>query len=112
MLIDPDGQKANDVGGEAHLSLKLGHRGWRRVDVQQREMRLAVFLDAEGEALEAPIFGLADGSAATFDDRAEVQHQALDLLRGDVLACQEHMLIKWHGPAFPSSSSGAKPLMG
>src|SRR4029077_2827203 len=102
MLVDPDGQKADDVSGEAQLMLKLGHGVGRRVDVHQREMRLAVLLDAEGEALEPPIFGLADGPAATFDDRAVLLHQAFDLLRGDVLARQEHMLIKRHGLAFPS----------
>ena len=78
-----------------------------RVDVHQREMRLAVLLDAKGEALEPPIFGLADGPALTFDDRAEFLHQAFDLLRGDVLACQEHMLIKRHGLPFLRFGPGA-----
>src|SRR5262249_28351496 len=57
-------------------------------------------LDAEGEALEPPIFGLADDSAAALDDVAKVLYQAFDLLCGDVLASQEHMLIKWHGLPF------------
>src|SRR5262249_33663585 len=61
---------------------------------------LAVLLDAESEALEPPIFGLADGPALTFDDCPEFLHQPFDLLRGDVLARQEHMLIKRHGLPF------------
>src|SRR5262249_34942932 len=101
VLVDPDGKKANDVGREAHLTSEVCRRRRRRVDVQQREMRLAILLDAEGEALEPPIFGLADDSAAALDDVAKVLYQAFDLLCGDVLASQEHMLIKWHGTAFP-----------
>ena len=34
-------------------------------------------------------------------------HQAFDLLRGDVLACQEYMLIKRHGLPFLRFGSGA-----
>src|SRR5262245_25401417 len=70
-------------------------------------MRLAVLLDAESEALEPPIFGLADGPALIFDDCAEFLHQPFDLLRGDVLARQEHMLIKRHGLPFLRFGSGA-----
>ena len=38
---------------------------------------------------------------------AEFLHQAFDLLRGDVLACQEHMLIKRHGLPFLRFGPGA-----
>ena len=45
------------------LPLHLVDRGRRGVDVEQREMRLAVLVDAVGEGLDAPIFDLADLAA-------------------------------------------------
>src|SRR6185436_519398 len=58
--LDPDCQEAKDVGGEPHTPLHLGHGGRRRIDVDQREVRLAILLDLVGERLDAPVFGLAD----------------------------------------------------
>ena len=65
----------------------------RRVDVQQREVRLAVLADAEGERLHAPIFGLGDLAAHLLDDAVELRGQFLDLLRADVLAREIDVLV-------------------
>ena len=86
MLVDAHGEIAQHVFVDALLPLDLGDRGRRRVDVDQREMRLAVLADAVGEGLHAPIFGLGDLAAQTFDDGLELGGQVLDLLRADVLA--------------------------
>jgi hypothetical protein len=48
-------------------------------------MGLAVLVDAEREALEAPIFGLADGSAAGLDDALVLLDEFVDALAGHVL---------------------------
>src|SRR3954466_13381218 len=46
-LVDANGQRARHVFVDALLALDLGERGRRRVDVEQREVRLAVLADAE-----------------------------------------------------------------
>ena len=57
------GEVAQHVFVDALLALDLGDRRRRRIDVQQREMRLAVLVDAVGEGLHAPVFGLGDLAA-------------------------------------------------
>ena len=47
--------------------------------LMQRVVRLAVLLDLEGEALEAPVLGLGDLAAAFGDDVGEFLGQRLDL---------------------------------
>jgi hypothetical protein len=112
VLVDADGQEADDIGREPHLPLELGDSRVRRVDVQELVMCLAVLLDAVREGLEAPIFGLADRAAILLEDGAEALHKGLDLLGRDILACQEYLLIKRHGSPFLRRCSGAKPRMG
>jgi len=64
----------------------LGQRGRGSVDIEQREVRLAVLFDAEVQRLHAPVFVLGHLAAETFDDGGELLGQILDLLRADVLA--------------------------
>ena len=61
--LDADGEVAQHVFVEALLALDLVERRRRRVDVEQRHVRLAVLADAVGERLHAPIFGLGDLAA-------------------------------------------------
>src|SRR5690606_3181596 len=94
--LDPKGDEAQDVLVDAHLALHLGHGRGRGVDVDQREMRLAVLLDTVGERLDAPVLGLADGAAVRLDDALELFDEGLDLLCGNILACQEDVLVESH----------------
>src|SRR5215831_1022263 len=102
VLLDANRQKADDVGGQAHAAFHLGDRGRRCVDVHERIVGLAVLLDLEGEALEAPIFGLADPPATFGDDLAVFLHQGFDLRLADILARQKYVLVERHRLAFPS----------
>src|SRR5689334_7718170 len=54
-LVNAHRQVAQDVFVDPLLPLDLDDRGRRRIDVQQREMRLAVLSDAERERLDAPV---------------------------------------------------------
>ena len=60
VLVDLDGNEADDVRGQSHLALELGHGLMGRVNIHKRVMGFTVFLNAIGEGLETPIFGLAD----------------------------------------------------
>jgi len=93
VLVHLDGERAQDVLVEAHLTLHLLHGGGRCLDVHQREVRLAVLVDAVAEGLEPPVFGTADG-AATFGEHGLVLlDEFVDSLTGHVLADQEHGLV-------------------
>src|ERR1700733_7297831 len=99
MLIDAYGEIADDVLIEAEQALDLDHRLGRGGNVQEREMSLAVLLDAEGKRLQTPRLDLGDGAAQRGDLGLDLFRQRLDLLLRDVLAHQEDMLIKSHvGP--------------
>src|SRR5947209_11506377 len=113
VLVNAHRQMPQHVFGEALLPLDLGHRRGRRIELEQREVRLAVLADAEGEGLDAPIFGVADELAAeAFDDAFEVGRHLLHLLCAEVLARQIDVFVQWHGMPFPCyRSSGAKPLV-
>src|SRR3954469_10986680 len=82
-LIDANGEIAQHVFVDALLALDLGQRRGRRIDVEQREMRLAVLADPEVERLHPPVFVLRDLAAETFDDGGELLGQVFDLLRAD-----------------------------
>jgi [acyl-carrier-protein] S-malonyltransferase len=82
-------QQAVPVGTGAMaalLALDLSERRGRRIDIEQREMRLAIFADAEVQRLHAPVFVLGDLAAHLLDDAGELLGQIFDLLRADVLA--------------------------
>ncbi len=96
MLVDANGEIADDVLVDAEQTLDLDHRLGGRGDVQQGEVGLAVLLDAEGKRLEAPGLDLADRAPQRGDLRLDLLRQRLDLLRRDVLAHQENMLIESH----------------
>jgi hypothetical protein len=82
------------------------------LDIHQRVMRLAILLDLIGEGFQPPIFRLADGAAIFLDDGLILLLQRVRLLRRNILARKEHMLIAWHEFAFPFQRClGAKPLL-
>ena len=60
MRFGADGDEAQHVLVEAELTLELGDRGRRRVDVDEGEVRLAVLLDAVRERLDAPVLDLGE----------------------------------------------------
>src|SRR3546814_6655090 len=68
MLIDLDGQVAEDVLVDLRLALQLGDERRGRVDLEHDVMRLAVLLDAVGEAAKTPGLGLYDLAAIVLDD--------------------------------------------
>src|SRR5690606_6552674 len=114
MLVDAQRQKPQDIGGQSHAPLHLGHHVRGRLDVHQRIMGLAALLNLVGEGLEPPVLGLPDLTAAILDDLAELIDHRLYLLRRDLLARQENMLVKWHEDFCLSSQvvhSGAEPLL-
>jgi hypothetical protein len=63
-------------------------------------MGFTVFLNAIGEGLETPIFGLADLTTVFLKQGTEGLQKAFDLLGRNVLACQEHVLIERHDVPF------------
>jgi hypothetical protein len=97
MLVNAHGEEAYDVGRKAHLTLDLDHRLVRGVDVHQHIVSLAVLLDAIGEGLQAPIFGLADRPSALLQNGAKTLKEGIDLLGGNILPRQKYMLVKRHG---------------
>src|ERR1700691_429831 len=101
MLVHAYGEIADDILIEAQQALDLDNRLGRRGNVQEREMSLAVLLDAEGKRLQTPRLDLGDGAAEGGDLGLDLLRQRLDLLLRDVLARQEDMLIKSHFWAFP-----------
>src|SRR5262249_40687412 len=102
--VHANGQIAQDVLAEALLPLDLVEGGGRRVDVEHREMGLAVLAQAVGQRLDAPLLGLGDLAAHLLDDAFELRGQFLDLLRARVLARQETVFVARHADAFPFSA--------
>src|SRR5262249_47021197 len=56
--VDANGEKAQHVLVDALLPLDLRDGGGGCIDVEEREMRLAVFAHAERQGFHAPVFGL------------------------------------------------------
>src|ERR1700727_526160 len=110
MLIDAYGEIADDVLIEAQQALDLDHRLGRRGNVQEREMSLAVLLDAEGKRLQTPRLDLGDGAAEGGDLGLDLLRQRLNLLLRDVLAHQEDMLVESHFGPFQLAASHAEPF--
>jgi hypothetical protein len=96
MLVDADGEVADDVLVDAQEALDLDHRLGGAGDVEKREVRLAVLLDAERERLQSPRLDLGDRAAERGDFLLDLLRQRLDLLRRDVLARQEDVLVESH----------------
>src|SRR4051812_33734922 len=102
VLVDAHRQRPQHVFREALLPLDLGQRGGGRIELEQREVRLAVLADAERKRLDAPVFRIADELATeAFDDALECGRHLLDLLRAQILARQIDVFVQWHGNAFP-----------
>jgi len=100
VLVDPHREVAQDVFIEPHLALDFSERRARRLDVEQRHVRLAVLADAVGKGLHAPIFGLGDLAAHLLDDGLVLLGERLDLLRGYVLTRKVYVFVKRHGWPF------------
>lgn len=120
MYFNTDGQKANDVGIDAHSPFHFSDGRRRAVDVEVGVVRLAVLFDFECEAFDAPVFLLCYFAFALSDNAFEFLHKRFDLGLGDVLACQERMLVERHtdqpfslrftiGQPQTRHPSGAKP---
>ena len=107
MFVDAQSEIADHVLVEAELALHLDDGRRRRVDIEQREMRLAVFLDAEGEGLDAPIFDLGDRTAMSGQNAFQLFRQSFDLLGGHVLTRHIDMLVKSHDEPFFSCCASA-----
>src|ERR1700722_12713009 len=76
-------------------------------------MPLAVLVDAISKSAQAPIFLLLDLAAFAFDDGLEMGGQCVDLLRADVLAGDQEMLVKSHllpFPFGPRNEAGRDPV--
>ena len=110
MYFNTDGQKANDVGIDAHSPFHFSDGRRRAVDVEVGVVRLAVLFDFECEAFDAPVFLFGNFAFALSDNAFEFLHQRFDLGLGHVLACQERMLIKRHtGVPFSLSYTQGEP---
>ena len=96
MLVDADGEEADDVLVDVRLALELGDRRRRGVDVEHDVMRLAVLGDAVGEGAKAPGLGLDDLPAIVVDDLGGVFRERVDLGLGQVLTREENMLVERH----------------
>src|SRR5688572_20629333 len=94
--LDPNRQVAQHVLVDAHVALHLDHRRRGGVDVEEDIVALAVLLDAEAEALQAPELLLGHVAALGSDDPGEVLGQALDLRAGHVLARNKDILVARH----------------
>ena len=77
--LDLDGEKTENLGGEAHAPLHLGHGRRRSIEVEQREVGLAALLDLVGEAFDAPVLALGDLAATLLDEVGEFFGECLDL---------------------------------
>src|SRR3546814_13869996 len=97
MRIDLDGQVADDVLVDLRLALQLGDERRGRVDLEHDVMRLAVLLDAVGEAAKTPGLGLYDLAAIVLDDLGGAFRQRVDLGLRQVLTREKHMLVQRPG---------------
>src|SRR6185369_2742135 len=96
MLIDADGEEADDVLVDVRLALELGDGRGRGVEVEGDVMRLAVLGDAIGEGAKAPGLGLDDLPAIVVEDLGGVFRERVDLGLCKVLSREENMLIERH----------------
>src|SRR5438128_610246 len=60
VFVDAHRQRAQHIFGKTLLPLDLGQRGGRGIELEQREVRLAVLADAERERFDTPVFRIAD----------------------------------------------------
>ena len=99
-LIDADGEITDDVFVDAFLTLDLGDHCCGAVDVEQHEVSLAVLVHAIGEGAHAPVLGLGDLAAETFDHAGNLRGEFLNLLGARILTREKNMLVKRHGSPF------------
>jgi hypothetical protein len=67
---------------------------------------LAVLADAVGEGFHAPVFGLVDLAAQSFDDGFVLVGEFFHLLRAKILARKKNVLVKRHAVPFLFQSNG------
>ncbi len=107
-FLDAHREVAQHFFVEPLLPLDLVDHGRRRIEIHEREVRLAVLAQPIGEGLDAPLLELGDLAAHLLDDALEMVGQFFDLLRADVLARHEDVFIEGHGMPFPGSN-GTRP---
>ena len=96
MLVDANGEEADDVLVDVGLALQLGNRRGRRIDVESDVVRLAILGDAIGQVAKTPGLRPDDLPAIVFDDLGSVFRQRIDLGLGQVLTREENMLVERH----------------
>src|SRR4051794_33672118 len=96
MLVDADGEETDDVLVDVRLTLQLGDRSRRPIDVERDVVRLAVLGDAIGQRTKTPGLGPGDLSAIVGDDLGCVFRKRVDLGLGEVLTREENMLVERH----------------
>jgi hypothetical protein len=116
MLVDADGEEADDVLVDVRLALELGNRRSRRVEVERDVMSLAILGDALSEGPQAPGLGLGDLAFIVFDDLGGVFRERIDLGLGEVLTREENMLVERHvrlfcWPIADAAQCGAPPAV-
>ena len=96
MLVDADGEEADDVLVDVGLAFQLGDRRGRCIDIESDVVRLAVLGDAIGQVPKTPGLGPDDLPAIVFDDFGSVFRQRIDLGLGQILTREENMLVERH----------------
>jgi len=96
VLVDADGEEADDVFVDVRLALQLGDRRRRPVNIQRNVVRLAVLRDPIGERTQTPGLRLGDLPAIVFDDLGGVFRERIDLGLSEVLTREENMLVERH----------------
>ncbi len=95
-FFDLHGEETQHVFVDAEATLDLVDHRAGGVDVQERVVRLAGFLDRVGQVAETPVLGLFDLALAFRDDLGDVFHQSVDLLRGNIGSRDDHVFVKCH----------------
>jgi hypothetical protein len=115
MCVDANRKIAEHIFVETFLALNFVKRSGWRINIEQSHMRFAIFADAVGQGLQAPIFVFCYFAAHLPDDAGQLGGQFLDLLRAQVLARKVDVFVQRHkclSLLFKSSvlDPGAKPL--
>ena len=86
---------------QVHLAFQLLNGGAGGVDIHQRVMALAIFLNLVGHGPKTPGLFLRHGAALVGDDFFKGFDQAVSMGRSQVLACDKHGFVKRHDILLP-----------
>ena len=87
-LVHANGEIAQYILVEALLSLDLVECGGRRVDIEHREMRLAILAQTVRQGPHPPLLGLRDLATLLLDDALDLRGELLDLLRANKISVE------------------------